>query len=168
MATPEELQALVDRQAIYDGYMRYFRGVDRCDEELMRSTYFEDAVAFSTSAWKFVKEFIPSNREETTFTFHALANLTVDFDGNKAHSEAYFLCYVGRNDNGREVVDTFCGRYVDQWERRNSEWKIVHRDVSPEWSAGAAFIPGGFPTPESEQGTFTSPARDRSDISYQR
>jgi hypothetical protein len=163
-----QLQVLLDKQDIYDAMMRYCRGVDRCDEDLMCSVYHEGASAFSSSAWEFVKHFIPANRAATSFTIHAIANFTVDVDGDRAHSEAYFVTYAGREDNGREVVDVFCGRYVDEWDRRDSHWGVTRRDVIHEWSRGNAFGTEPFPIPPSEEGTFALPVRGRDDISYWR
>jgi SnoaL-like domain len=34
---------LADREAIRDCLYRYSRGVDRCDEDMLRSVYWEDA-----------------------------------------------------------------------------------------------------------------------------
>lgn len=39
----EEVQTLLDQQAVYEVLVRYCRGVDRCDEELLRSVYHADA-----------------------------------------------------------------------------------------------------------------------------
>jgi hypothetical protein len=161
------VQVLLDKQAIHDALMRYCRGVDRCDEELMRSVYHEDAKAFGTLAWEFVKEFVPSNRAATSFTVHAIQNLTIEVHDDEAFSEAYFITYVGRPEGEAEYVDLFCGRYIDRWERRGGEWRVIHRDVAREWARGDAFGTGQFPVPPSEDGTFIQPMRSRHDLSYQ-
>jgi SnoaL-like protein len=168
MTRDERLQCLFDKQDIHDALMRYCRGVDRCDEELMRSAFHEDAIAFATVAWDFVKHFIPENRAATTFTMHSVANLDIEVLGDVAFSEAYFVTYVGREEGGEEYVDAFCGRYVDKWELRDAHWKIVHREVVREWSRADAFGTGLFPVPPSEKDTFVAPLRNRSDISYRR
>ena len=53
-----ELQAFIDKQAIQDVLVRYCRGVDRCDLEMLRSAYWEDATddhgSLSGNAWEFV------------------------------------------------------------------------------------------------------------------
>jgi ketosteroid isomerase-like protein len=165
--TSARLQNLLDRQDIHDALMRYCRGVDRCDEALMQSAYHEDAVAFAINAWDFVEHFIPDNKAATTFTMHSIANLDIDVVGDKAYSEAYFVTYVGREEDGQEFVDAFCGRYVDRWERRNDDWKIIHREVAREWSRANAFGLETFPVPPREKDTFQTPRRDRSDISFQ-
>ncbi len=46
------------------------------------------------------------------------------------------------------VLETFGGRYVDRFERRDGEWKIAHRTVVHEWDkvehVELAFPPGRF------------------------
>lgn len=37
-------EEMADREAIRDCLYRYARGVDRCDEELLRSAYWENAM----------------------------------------------------------------------------------------------------------------------------
>ena len=40
----QRLRALVDRQAIHDVILRYCRGVDRMDRELLLAAYHSDAI----------------------------------------------------------------------------------------------------------------------------
>jgi hypothetical protein len=42
--TERALQVLLDKQEIHEVLMRYCRGIDRCDAELLRSVYHADAV----------------------------------------------------------------------------------------------------------------------------
>jgi hypothetical protein len=166
-STEQALSALVDRQEIHHALMLYCRGVDRCDEDLMRSVYHEDATdhhgAYSGNAWEFVATFVPASKAESTFTQHAIANLTIDLDGDRASSEAYFVAYVGRMDGDQEVIDVFGGRYVDQWERRDNGWGVTDRTVVHEWSRANAFGNEPFPLPTD---LFEQPVRGREDISF--
>lgn len=164
--TPE-LRELLDKQQIYDALMRYARGVDRCDEELMRSVYHEDAFdhhgPFQGNGWDFVALFIPSSREDSTFTQHLIGNVLVEVEGDRALSEAYFIASVGRLDGDQEVVDAFGGRYVDKWERRDGRWGVSHREVVHEWSRGNACGTEDFPLPKD---TFAQPKRSHEDLVY--
>jgi len=164
----EGLQTLLDKQAIYDAMMKYCRGVDRCDEELMRSVYHEDAQdhhgPFTGPAWEFVEVFVPQSRSESSFTMHFIGNMTIEVDGDRASSEAYFVAYVGRREDGNEFVDAFGGRYVDDWERRDTGWGVVTREVVHEWSRADGFGLQPFPMPTE---TFAQPKRDdREDLSF--
>ena len=40
---PKDIQELIDRTRIYDVLTRYCRALDRCDVDLMRSVYWDDA-----------------------------------------------------------------------------------------------------------------------------
>lgn len=165
---PAELRALLDKAAINEALLAYCRGVDRCDEELMGSVYHEGATdhhgAFSGPAAEFVASFVPSSRAESTFTMHAIANLTIELEGDKAASEAYFIAYVGRMEDERELVDTFGGRYLDCWERRDGRWGVTERTVVHEWSRADGFGTKPFPLPTD---LFAQPARDRTDLAFE-
>ncbi|MDE3075394.1 MAG: nuclear transport factor 2 family protein [Chloroflexota bacterium] len=163
-----EVRILLDKQEIQDALMRYCRGVDRCDVELMRSIFHEDGRAFKGPAWEFVEHFIPANREATTFTVHFMGNLLIDVVGDDAFSEAYFMTYAGRDEGGQELIDVFAGRYVDHWVRRNGRWGVLLRETVHEWSRADVVGRIPFPVPPSEQGTFVQPIRGRGDISFAR
>ena len=40
----EKLQQLLDKQEIHEVIMRYCRGIDRLDREMIRSVYHDDAI----------------------------------------------------------------------------------------------------------------------------
>jgi hypothetical protein len=164
----EGLQTLLDKQAIHDAMMKYCRGVDRCDEELMRSVYHEDAQdhhgPFTGPAWEFVAGFVPQSRSESSFTMHFIGNMTIELEGDRASSESYFVAYVGRREGENEYVDAFGGRYIDDWERRDNGWGVVTREVVHEWSRADACGLQPFPLPAE---LFAQPKRDaREDLSF--
>ena len=43
MNNNNKIQKLIDKQEIYEVLTRYCQGVDRCDVELIKSVYHEDA-----------------------------------------------------------------------------------------------------------------------------
>ena len=49
--TDSQLQELLDKQALYEVVARYCRGVDRADEELVRSAYHPDAIETTVLSW---------------------------------------------------------------------------------------------------------------------
>jgi hypothetical protein len=148
--TPE-LAAMVreqaDRQAILDCLHRYTRGVDRHDRALMLSAYHLDAwdehgVASGVAA-DFVDWAIGWHAEHQTRHQHIVTNHTVEFDGDTAHSETYYI-FWGINRQGPPSLAF--GRYVDRFEKRDGKWAIAHRvcinehmmegtvpDVPQEW-----------------------------------
>jgi hypothetical protein len=163
------LEELLDKQAIHDAMMRYARGVDRCDPELMRSVYHDDAFdhhgPFQGNGWEFVELFIPSSREDSTFTQHLIGNLLIEIQGDRAFSESYFIASVGRMEGGQELVDAFGGRYVDKWEKRDGKWGVIHREVVHEWSRGNACGTEAFPL---DKDSFAQPLRSREDLAFAR
>ena len=51
----------------------------------------------------------------------------IEVDGSKGSGEIYNVTYVFRTDNGVDFLDTWFGRYLDQYENRNGEWRIIER-----------------------------------------
>jgi hypothetical protein len=159
------LQALIDRQAISDCLLRYTRGVDRVDEDLIRSAFFPDAIDYhpATSAGDiedFLATWLP-RQSGRHLAQHYITNQSIDLDGDQAHVETYWLCVVKQLDS--EAGDALGGRYLDRFERREGEWRIAKRVVVPEWHSRLDFAPMRRPT-----GTEHWTRRDRRDLSYSR
>jgi hypothetical protein len=160
------LQELIDRQDILDCLLRYTRGVDRLDEELLRSAYHPGAIDDHGIFRGPVEEFIPwafeGHRRAHHGEMHYIANHTCEIDGDVAHTETYFMM-MGRNRTGTPVT-LHGGRYIDQLERRDGQWRIAHRISIVEWTGGVT-TPDLPPVDRKENGTV---ARDRTDVSYER
>lgn len=127
---------LLDRADISDCLNRYARGVDRVDEELIRSAFWEDAHdehgAVSGSIDDFLAWFIPNqpNREAAQ---HILANHTVVLDGTTARAETYFTS-VAKHE-GSDRLEQVGGRYLDTFAKRDGQWRILRRLVLLDWQA---------------------------------
>jgi hypothetical protein len=151
---------LLDRQAIVDCLYRYCRGIDRKDKESLRSTFHDDAVDVHGRGNVPIEDFAASlwlRQEGREVAQHFLTNISVDVDGDTAHTESYFLA-VDPEPGSSDVI-LIGGRYVDRLERRNGEWRVVTRVTIPEWSTRD--LPNGLPV--------SSVARtDREDPSYER
>lgn len=169
--TPELVEFIKqakDRQEIHDCLLRYTRGVDRHDKELMMSAYHPDAwdehgvaegdpQAFCTWAIGWHGEF--QSRHQ-----HVITNHTVELDGDTAHTETYYL-FFGEN---REAAPTIAyGRYIDRMEKRDAKWAIAHRVCVNEKSG--AFVDIDVPEEWLRAMKATGPdTRDRHDVSYVR
>ena len=81
-------------------------------------------------------------------TMHHLSNTIIRLDGENAKTQSYVLAHhVMKSDCpdypplfpnlGKEYAVFIGGRYVDEFERRNGEWKIALRKLCFEWSAMA-------------------------------
>jgi ketosteroid isomerase-like protein len=131
-----ELRTLLDRAQIHDALMRYCRGVDRGDSELVLSALHPDAtidlgrgpIAAATLAEGITKI-------AAAGTMHFIGNESVEVDGDTAYGETYFISYATiTNDDGKPATRARAGRYLDRWERRDGKWKIVRRLLVDEWS----------------------------------
>jgi hypothetical protein len=169
--TQARLLALADKDEIRDVLMRYGRGVDRLDEELLRSCYHPDSHD-DHGHWKgkghdFAAFIVSSLPERTHHSTHAVANILIELDDEDpdvAQSESYSLAYLRRTDkHGAEWLDFFSGRYVDRFERRDDVWRIANRVVVHDWSVSNRLDAGAFPLPMD---AFVQGVRGRSDLIY--
>ena len=169
MLTPD-LAAFVreqkDRFDIQQCLLRYTRGVDRHDRELMLSAYWPDAfdehgVAEGHAA-DFVDWAIGWHGEYQSKHQHVIANHSVELDGDTAHGETYYV-FWGENRMGPPTLAF--GRYIDRFEKRDGEWRIAHR-VCVNEKAGL-FMENRLPE-DAERLLYKSGPnrRDKGDISY--
>jgi hypothetical protein len=167
-ALQDRLQEMVDRADIHDCILRYARGIDRHDRELLRSAYHDGAIDEHIGFVGPVDDFI-----DWAFGYHAtqtrhqhyLLNHTADIEGDTAHAETYYL-FVGTDRDPANHLTINGGRYIDRLERRDGRWGIVARNCIVEWQTEST----SFITDETLAllaGIQTS-ARDRSDTSYDR
>lgn len=149
------IQALADEQAIRRVIMRYCRGVDRFDADLVRSCYHPDATDEHGSFKGGIEEFIAwafrlLARYESSM--HLIANVLIDVDGDVALAESYGVAYHrGPSDTDAEpdpklnLTNGF--RFIDRFERRDGEWRIATRVVTTEWSR-VDDVAGRWPIPD--------------------
>jgi hypothetical protein len=65
-------------------------------------------------------------------TRHSLGNTLVTFSNNRAWSES--SVHAGHLLQGAREEMLFYGRYLDKLEKRDGQWKILHRQVVIDWS----------------------------------
>lgn len=138
--TTEELERTVlelrDRQAILDCLMRYARGVDRLDRELLLSAYHDDAIddhgMFVGNREDFA-DWVAQMHSSTHLSHqHCLFNHSCELDGDVAHTETYYM-FVGMNRQG-DTLSMSGGRYLDRFERRDGRWAIAARVCVRDWA----------------------------------
>lgn len=131
---------LADREAIRDCLYRYSRGIDRCDMELVRSAYWPDAIddhtGFRGTRDEFIAWALPNLRAMEQ-NVHMIGNILIRLDGAKAAVESY-LWSVSVIAGETRRATFVCGRYLDQFERRNDEWRIANRLVVHDWFVDSA------------------------------
>jgi hypothetical protein len=132
------LRLIEDRQAIYDVIVRYCRGVDRSDPDLVLSAFHDDAIDNHFGVVLPFREAIgtlkaPRSADgrptSKTTSMHNICNVLIELDGDMARCETYVTVIVRIPRDGAAVDWMHAGRYVDRFERRHSEWRIAHRTV---------------------------------------
>jgi hypothetical protein len=135
MSQAEQLEALLDREAIRDCLFRYCRGIDRADEPALRSAYWEDATdchgAYNGSAAGFIDQALRRLRAGGR-RVHQVNNILIEVHGDVAAVESYFLAFQAAAD-APDRQTLLCGRYADRFERRHGEWRIAARTVVYDW-----------------------------------
>ncbi|MCB1691088.1 MAG: nuclear transport factor 2 family protein [Halioglobus sp.] len=132
---PPTAEALAQREAIRDILSTHSRGLDRLDPDLLKHAYWPDAEvdygAFKGSAHQFAEIISPALSSQFELTQHLLGQTLITLDGDRANSETYV--YARHLLLGAEQELAFAGRYLDQLECRDGQWKIAHRRVVMDW-----------------------------------
>src|SRR4051794_27822485 len=112
------LEEIVDRDAIHRVMLRYARGLDRLDNPLARSCYWDDATEDHGQFVGTPDDFI-RYADGTTLMFestqHAILNHFCDLQGDHAYCETYFQFTGVTAGEGPNFVST--GRYVDHFRK---------------------------------------------------
>lgn len=158
------LHDLLEKEAIREASLRYTRGVDRHDLELLLAAYHPDATddhgAFIGSPADFGEYANRVHSRCWVSHLHYVTNQVIDREGDTAHCESYFMAVLRRAD---ETCDMVGGRYVDRFSKQEGRWAVAERACLIEWSAQVGPGQAGFDASVFLQGT-----QDRSDISYSR
>lgn len=164
-----KLAELVDRHEIHQVMLRYGRGLDRLDNALARSCYWDDAIEDHGQFVGGPDDFIRyADASSLLFlsTQHAILNHFCELDGDNAYAETYYQ-FTGVAENPPHFVST--GRYVDHFQKRGGEWRILNRVTMVEGTfdvpqaAITAQMPPAYTAEEPCQAT-----RDGNDVSYHR
>lgn len=170
MTDPASILAeLADRHAIHQVMLRYARGLDRLDNALARSCYWDDAIEDHGHFVGTPDDFIPWADGATlrfAATQHAILNHVCDLQGEEAFCETYYH-FSGVTASGPNFMST--GRYVDHFRKRCGEWRIANRVTIVE---GTYDVPKAAhaPSPASAYAADApcQASRDSGDVSYHR
>lgn len=154
---------IADRIEITDALNRYIRGVDRCNWELVRSSYHADAYDdrgfYQGDIDGFIAHLIRRHKHVEQ-SMHVIGNMVFEFiDADSALLETYYVCYQrigpGAGDSllpflrgaplvpGLPVETEIVGRYIDHFTCRDGQWRIAHRLVLAEVLRGTCAPVGG-------------------------
>ena len=125
------LEALLDKQAIEEVIMRYSRTLDWLDGEGQATCFWPDAeidYGFyngNGEGWVPVVMEVEMMAERR---WHLCGGLLIQLRGSRASSECYgFTVSCATDDVGERSDSLFGGRYLDEWEKRGAEWRILKR-----------------------------------------
>ena len=163
----QDMSKLAGMDEITSALLRYTRGIDRLDGDLVLSAFHPGAMCVDYGAEPmkiedFVTYAIPRLGEAYSATQHRVSNVAIEFDeGNcSAICEAYVLAFHVKQADAAPELHTFNGRYVDRFERRSDGWKVATRTLRVDWSRIETLD-------ESMGGAWVESGRDRSDVVYQ-
>lgn len=134
----QQLQALLDKQAIMELINAYCNAADRHDNEKFRSLYHDDAIDDHGSFFKgLAMEFIdtlPDIQANMEILHHNVTTVNIKLDGDRAEGEVYIIAFHKiRTDEG--PIDLLIGgRYFDRYEKRDGVWKFSYRAVDADWA----------------------------------
>lgn len=134
----QQLDELLDKQAIHELLNAYCNAADRHDFDKMRALYHEDAIDdhghFANGpAMDFIDK-LPAIQAGMAILHHNLTTVNLKLDGDRAEGEVYILAFHKVKDDGEGFDVLIGGRYFDKYEKRNGVWKFSHRAIVADWA----------------------------------
>jgi hypothetical protein len=128
-----------DWLAISDAIHTYCRGLDRRDAASLSSVFWPDATinlgqGTELSGAVYAQQVIPALERLFDRTTHRITNILMDVEQDRGTSECSLWAYHAvRQEAGvsRDVV--VAGRYLDRWEKRFGEWRMIRRELVWDW-----------------------------------
>ena len=165
------LRDLIDRQEIWDVILRYARGIDRLDRDLVRSCYWDDAIddhhSYIGSPDLFIDITFSDARSQSIVQHHGLSNHICEIDGDDAYCETYYT-FIGSNITPPHLLSI--GRYIDHLQRREGVWKYANRVtvIEKNFSLVEHHRDPEIRAGDTRAGTLLPATRNRDDLSYHR
>ena len=133
----QQLQELLDQKACEDVLMRYGRTLDWLDQTGQEECFWPDAEIDYGFFQGSGEEWVPvvmAVESSSVRRWHVSTGVTVQVQGDRAKSECYGLSEGTIENEQGELVDTiFGGRYLDEFEKRNGQWRISKRTYIADW-----------------------------------
>ena len=152
-----QMRAAIDKLQILQVLATYSRGVDRVDLELLKTVYWEDGIDnhgahFRGNGWEYCEMVCGSMPKLFTATAHMLGQTWfASLTETRALTETYFCSTHAPLDPALPPFSNH-GRYVDLFEKRGEDWKILKRegvfDLHGNRNTAAKMTPGGRRAPD--------------------
>jgi hypothetical protein len=133
------IEEILAKDQIRGALLRYTRGVDRLDVALIDSSFHPDAIiehggmVFDGKGWG--AAIVETMAKVAKNTRHMIANQSIEIDGGAAYSETYCYAHIledAPDDSGEQLLNRAV-RYVDQFELRDGEWRVIFRKTVLDW-----------------------------------
>ena len=165
MAKVGSVEGLLAEQAVRKAVTCYSRGADRCDPDIMKSAFHQDAEvrygSFDGHYEEFCEDIVAGNMA-MSYTTHTVVNEYYDIDAESGTGvgEIYVLAFF--STGGSEYL--VAGRYIDKYECRDDDWRISLRQYVIDWSRTSEFT--GDDPEKLFEGLIYKGAQNRDDVSY--
>ena len=166
-ALAAEVTRLRDHEDIRQAMYAYARGVDRGDADLLEPA-FHDACEDDHGNFRGDKATALAALAKSalnpavTGSVHHLGNILIDYHGDSADVETYFMASQRREEGGKLWTRMRVGRYLDHFVKENGRWSVLRRQVIDDWSRLDEVVQVAREVgPDNNHGT-----RDRNDPSY--
>jgi hypothetical protein len=129
-------EQLLARAEISDVLLKYMRGVDRAEMDLVRAAFHPGATQSNpylapgeVGTVEGLVELMTANAGHIPMSMHLLGNIVFEFATDElAIVESYLIAYqVHRGEAGGRGFRETGTRYLDRFEKRDGEWKIAKR-----------------------------------------
>lgn len=132
-----EIRDLVARRDIKEAVHNYMRGQDRLMPEVQRSAFHDDAHVdagiFAGGPDAYV-DFAQGVLGDFKSSQHIIGQIHISIEGDVAHGEVYFYAYHQTVEDGEDKDLIVAGRYIDRYESRGGDWRIVKRRELVDWA----------------------------------
>ena len=134
----EQLQELLDKRACEEVLLRYGRTLDWLDEAGQAACFWPDA-AIDYGFFEGDGAGWPPVAMQTELAcdkrWHVCTGALVEVKGHQARAESYGLTMGAvTDDTGQQIATLFGGRYLDELEKRDGEWRISKRCYIGDWA----------------------------------
>jgi len=153
MSVEAQLQELLDKQAITEVLQRYSRTLDWLDDDGQAGCFWPDAHIdygfFTGTAADFLPVVMQIERASQR-RWHFLSAPAIAFTApDHAQVECYGMATgIRQQDDGSWSGGLYGGRYLDEFAKKDGEWRIAQRKYVMDWKLPLPDQPGNDPNPD--------------------
>lgn len=153
MSIDAQVQALLDKQTIAEVLQRYSRTLDWLDDAGQAGCFWPDAHIdygfFTGSAADFIPVVMQIERASQR-RWHFLSTPSIALhSAERASVESYGLATgIREQEDGSWSGGLYGGRYLDEFEKRDGEWRIARRTYIMDWKLPLENQPSNEPNPD--------------------